>query len=496
MLYRYADFVTLLNGTELHLSWIAIDGMGNNRIHAFGCDLIANHDAVALADLVRRGEISPVELTEAAIARVEQVNGVLNAVQLATYERACAEAATRREGLFAGVPTLIKDNTDLRGLPTGHGSRAVPRVPAAADGVFARQYLSLGFTVLGKTTLPEFGFNCTTEHQGQPPTRNPWHTGYSCGGSSGGAAALVAAGAVPIAHANDGGGSIRIPAACCGLVGLKTTRGRLVDGKIARTLPIKIIAEGVLTRTVRDTAYFLAGAERYWRNRKLPPVELVEGPAKRRLKIGLVMHSLTGVSTCSETRTVVQRTAVLLESLGHHVDERPYPISPSFPEDFADYWGFLAFMVSRCGHHNFGKDFDPNQVDDLTRGLAARFRHRSWHLPRALYRLQRTFRQHAKAMQDYDLVLSPVLAHVTPELGYLSPEVPFPELFQRMTKYVGFTPINNANGSPAIALPMGAATNGLPIGVQLAAAHGDERTLLEIAYELEQANPWRRITDG
>ncbi|MCU0979263.1 MAG: amidase [Pirellulaceae bacterium] len=470
--------------------------MGNDRIHAFGDDLLADHDAVALADLVRRGEVSPLELTEAAIARVEKVNGALNAMQLARYERALAEAATKRKGLFAGVPTLMKDNTDLRGLPTGHGSRAVPGVPAAADGAFARQYLSQGFTVLGKTTMPEFGFNCTTEYQGKPPTRNPWHPGYSCGGSSGGAAALVAAGVVPIAQANDGGGSIRIPAACCGLVGLKPTRGRLVDGEVARTLPVKIIVEGVVTRTVRDTAHFFAGVEDYWRNPKLPPVGLVEGPAKRRLKIGLVMHSITGIPTCPETCAVVQRTAALLESLGHRVEEMPNPVAPSFAEDFADYWGFLALMVIRFGHYSFGKDFDPSQVDDLTRGLAARFRHRSWHLPRVLYRLQGTSRQHAKAMKDYDLVLSPVLGHVTPVLGYLSPEVPFPELFQRLTTYVSFTPINNANGSPAMALPMGAATNDLPIGVQFSAAHGDERTLLEIAYELEQATPWRRIADG
>jgi amidase len=470
--------------------------MGNHRIHAFGNDLLADHDAVALANLVRRREVSRLELTEAAIARVEKVNGTLNAVQLATVERALAEAVEEREGLFAGVPTLMKDNTDLRGLPTGHGSRAVPGVPAAADGAFARQYLSLGFTVLGKTTMPEFGFNGTTEYQGKPPTRNPWHPDYSCGGSSGGSAALVAAGAVPLAHANDGGGSIRIPAACCGLVGLKPTRGRLVKGEMARTLPIKIIVEGVVSRTVRDTAYFFAGAERYWRNPKLPPLGLVAGPAKRRLKIGLVLNSITGVPTCPETCAAVKRTAAVLDSLGHRVAEMPNPVAPSFAEDFADYWGFLALMVIRFGHYSFGKGFDPGQVDDLTRGLAARFRQRSWYLPRVLYRLQRSFRQHAQAMKNYDLVLSPVLGHVTPMLGYLSPEVAFPELFQRLTKYVSFTPINNANGSPAMALPMGVAAHDLPIGVQFSAAHGDERTLLEIAYELEQATPWRRMTDG
>ena len=441
-------------------------------------------------------QVSPVELAEAAIARVEKVNCALNAVELADYERALAEAAKLRAGLFAGVPTFVKDNTDLRGLPTGHGSRAVPRVPAAADGAFARQYLSLGFTVLGKTTLPEFGFNSTTEYQGKPPTRNPWHTGYSCGGSSGGSAALVAAGAVPIAHANDGGGSIRIPAACCGLVGLKPSRGRLVEGELARTLPVKIIVEGVVTRSVRDTAYFFAGAEHCWRNRKLPAIGLVEGPGKRRLKVGLVMDSISGVPTCPETRAVVEQTVALLESLGHRVEELPPPVSKSFIEDFVAYWSLLAFWVSRFGHRRFGKHFDASRLDDLTRGLAGRFRHHRWRLPLMLFRLQQTSWRHAGRVKNYDLVLSPVLGHVTPELGYLSPELPFPELFRRMMNYVSFTPVNNADGSPAIALPMGAAANGLPIGVQLSAARGGERTLLEIAYELEQARPWRRITDS
>ena len=466
--------------------------MSDESVHAFGDDLLADHDAVALSELVRRGEVNPVELTEAAIARVERVNGVLNAVQWADYQRALTEAAKVREGPFAGVPTFVKDNTDLRGLPTGHGSRAVPRFPAVADGAFAKQYLSQGFVVLGKTTLPEFGFNGTTEHEGQPPTRNPWHTSYSCGGSSGGSASLVAAGAVPMAHANDGGGSIRIPAACCGLVGLKPSRGRFIDGEIARTLPVKIVCEGVVTRSVRDTAHFFSGAERCWRNRRLPPVGLVQGPGKQRLKVGLVMDSITGIPICPETRAVVEQTATVLESLGHRVEPMHYPASPSLLEDFAGYWGFLAAMVIRFGHRHFGNGFDPDQVDGLTRGLAASFSQR-WRLPLMLYRLQRTARQHAEVMKDYDLILSPVLGHVTPELGYLSPAVPFAELFERMVKYISFTPINNANGSPAISLPMGAAAGGLPIGVQLTAAHGDERTLLEIAYELEQAKPWRRI---
>lgn len=470
--------------------------MKGSRIHAFADDLLADHDAVALADLVRRGEVSARELAEAAIARVEKVNGALNAVQLADYERALEQAGKSGDGVFAGVPSFIKDNTDLKGLPTRHGSLAVPDTPALRDGAFARQYLSLGFSILGKTNLPEFGFNGTTEYQGLEPTRNPWHTGYSSGGSSGGSAALVAAGAVPIAHANDGGGSIRIPAACCGLVGLKSTRGRFVDGEMARTLPVKVVSEGVVTRSVRDTAHFFAGAEQYQRARKLPPIGLVEGPGARRLRIGLIVDSITGSPTCPETRAAIEQTVALLEGLGHHVEEVPHPAKASFIEDFADYWGFLAFMASRFGKHSLGKEFDADKLDDLSKGLAARFRRRGWRSPLTMLRLQNTRRAHAKAMRQHDLILSPVLAHVTPQLGHISPDVPFDELFERMMNYVSFTPINNANGSPAISLPLGRSADGLPIGVQFSAAHGDERTLLEMAYELEQAAPWQRIQDA
>ena len=470
--------------------------MTEKRVHAFADDVLGDYDAVALADMVRRGEVSPRELAEAAIARVEKVNGALNAVQLADYERALAQAGEKTGqagGVFAGVPSFIKDNTDLKGLPTRHGSDAVGNTPAAADGEFARQYMSLGFTILGKTTLPEFGFNCSTEYQNREPTRNPWHTDHSPGGSSGGSAALVAAGAVPIAHANDGGGSIRIPAACCGLVGLKPTRGRFVDSKMARSLPVKVVGEGVVTRTVRDTAHFFHGAEQYQRAKKLAPVGLVEGPGNRKLRIGMVIDSITGIPTCPETRATVEETARLLEGMGHRIEIVAAPAAPSFVDDFTDYWGFLAFMVSRFGKHDLGKDFDASRLDDLSKGLAKRFSRRGWRVPMTFYRLQRTRREQQRRLRDFDLVISPVLGHVTPELGYVSPDVPFDELLDRLLKYVSFTPINNANGSPAISLPVGQSEKGLPIGVQLSAHHGDEKTLLEIAYALEQANPWRRI---
>jgi len=470
-----------------------ISSTGLSRLHSFRDDVLAEHDAVALAEMLRNHEVSPAELVEAAIARVEKVDHILRAVEVPLYEQAREQAQHKTTGIFAGVPTFIKDNTDIAGQPTRHGSQAVPVMPAKEHGTFAKQFLSLGFTLLGKTRLPEFGFNCSTEFDGLAPTANPWNTEYSCGGSSGGAAALVAAGVVPLAHANDGGGSIRIPAACCGLVGLKVSRGRFVTHEMAKSLPINVVCDGVVTRTVRDTAFFVAGAESYRRNPKLPQVGLVEGPGKRRLRIGMVTDSLTG-KPCPETLAVVERTAALLEGLGHSVEPLAHkPVKAAFVNDFLDYWSFLAFMTGILGKQKFGKQFEPGKLDGFTKGLASRFRSRGWRIPLVLLRLKGTESQFARGTLGLDAVLTPVLGHVTPKLGYVSPDVPFDLLLERLMAYAAYTPLNNANGTPAIALPVGLSSGGLPIGIQLASAMGNERTLLELAYEVEHENPWPRI---
>lgn len=466
------------------------------RLHAFTDDALGDHDATGLATLIEQRALSAAEVTEAAIQRIGRVDPQLHAVALAAFDRGRGEAARAGRGAFAGVPTLIKDNIDVAGLATGHGSVAVRARPAEKDSDFARQFLAQGFTLLGKSRLPDFGFSASTEFMDQPPTCNPWHTGYSSGASSGGAAALVAAGALPIAHGNDGGGSIRIPAACCGLVGLKPTRGRLVKSEASQALPVDLISEGVLTRSVRDTARFFAAAERYYRNPKLPAIGEVTGPGRRRLKVGLVVDSITGSATDRDTRAAVEDTARLLADLGHHVEEAPIPLKPSFIDDFVTYYGMMAFMVSRFGARLFGPGFQAERLDDLTVGLAGYYRRRLWKTPAVLYRLRRTWKEYADSFQRYDVVLSPVLARTVPELGYLSPTQPFETLIDRLIKYASFTPANNASGSPAISLPLGVSAEGLPVGVQLAAVQGGERTLLELAFELEAARPWRRIQDG
>lgn len=468
--------------------------MKQHTLHAFTDDALGTDDATALAERLQRGDISTTDATEAAIGRLQRVNPTLNGLVLDTYTEARERANNKNfEGFFAGVPSLIKDNIDLAGLPTRHGSAAVGGKPMKKTSVLAKQYLAQGFNLLGKTTLPAFGFTASTELAHAPATRNPWQLNHSAGGSSGGSAALVAAGAVPIAHGNDGGGSIRIPAAVCGLVGLKSTRGRLVTQEAAKALPVNIISDGVLTRSVRDTANFFAEAEKYYRNRKLPAVGHVTGPGKQRLRIGLMVDSIAGDPTCPQTRAAVDATAKQLSDLGHHVEMARIDLPQRFVDDFLLYWAMLAFFVSKFGRALFPQGFDSQQLDPLSQGLARHYRQRFLKTPGMLRQLRQSQARYAEVFNQYDVVLTPVLAHTTPELGYLGADVDFDTQLERLLRYTTFTPANNASGSPGISLPLGQAENGTPIGVQLNGRHGDERTLLELAFELEQEQPFIRL---
>lgn len=459
------------------------------RIHSFADDALGDHDAVALAELVRSGERSPRELAAAAVERARRVEE-LAAVAYASYEVPLLPA--ERSGRFYGVPTFVKDNADITGMPTNHGTAAFRAKPAQEHGGYARQFLSAGMTVLGKSTLPEFGFNATTEPPFAQATRNPWHTGYSVGGSSGGAAALVAAGVVPIAHGNDGGGSIRIPAACAGLVGLKPSRGRHIDSAMARKLPINIVSEGVLTRTVRDTAAYTAAVEEYWRNPALPPIGLVEGPGSKRLRIALLLENIGGPVPAGPIRAAVEKVAATLEAHGHRVEAVPLPFDAALETAFLHYWGLLATFVASTGKLA-DRRFDTSRLDDLTLGLRRHFLRGAWRAPMTLYRLRAAAATYERALGPYDAVLLPTLGHETPELGYLSPTVPFDELLDRLRAYVAFTPINNITGTPSITFPAGLTPTGLPIGVQFASTRGNERTLLELAYLLEAEQPFPRL---
>jgi amidase len=465
------------------------------RVHAFGDDALGDHDAVGLAEEIRSGRVSRQEAVEAAVARTRLLDEVLNGLAADRFSSAVADARGVHDGFFAGQPTFVKDNSDVAGLPTQQGTHAYVAEPAVADGDFARMFGMVGTTVLGKTRLSEYGFSPSAEFQDDVPVRNPWHTGHTSGASSAGSSVFVAAGAVPMAHANDGGGSIRIPAACNGLVGLKATRGRIPSDKLTREMPVQIIHDGVVTRSVRDTAAFIRESERVYRDLKLPPVGDVTHPGKPRVRIALVTNSIGGRKTDDETAQTVEKTAALLEELGHHIELVEAPIPDSFEDDFLLYWSALALALSRGGKHTFNRGYDRSKNDNLTKGLARNAAKNAWRLPLAIVRLRRSHRISKAFFADHDVVLTPTLSLTTPELGWLNPSQSYETVMGRILEWVSFTPLQNATGDPAISVPMGMSSRGLPIGVQLAAAQGYDRRLIEVAYELEEARPFARIQD-
>ena len=466
------------------------------RVHAFGDDALGDLDAVGISAAIRAGWVSRADAIEAAIARTEAVNPALNGLAYKAFDQARATAAAKpasgSSAFFSGVPTFIKDNVDVAGQPTMRGADAWAPFDAVTDSEFTQVYLAAGPISLGKTQMSEFGFSASAEHPRLGPVRNPWDTDYTAGASSSGSGAFVAAGVVPIAHANDGGGSIRIPAACNGLVGLKPSRGRLPLDPELRRMPVGIVTNGVLTRSVRDTAAFYREAERIWRNPRLAPVGDITGPGRQRLRIAVVTRSVQ--RECGpQLRELTLKSAGLLEELGHrveHVDEHPVPAS--FTDDFVLYWGFLALAQVRSGRRIFGKTFDRTRLDALTLGLDRHTSRDIHRLPPVIMRLRTMRRRTAEFFRNYDAVLTPTVADETPRIGYLAP-TDYQQLMERLIDWVAFTPLQNVTGEPAISLPLAQTADGLPVGMMLAAGIGQEALLLELAHELEEARPWARI---
>jgi amidase len=465
-----------------------------SRIHAFGDDALGDLDAVGLVDALRTGNVSALELVEAAIARTEAVDPTLNGLAYEAFDRARARARASRPygGYFDGVPSFIKDNVAVEGMPTMDGADAWDPVPMPADGEFARVFLGTGLVTLGKTQMSEFGFSASAEHPRLGPVRNPWNPEHTAGASSSGSAAFVASGAVPIAHANDGGGSIRIPAAVNGLVGLKPTRGRLPLDKAHRSMPLHIVANGVVTRSVRDTAAFLREAERIYHNAKLPPIGDVTHAGKQRLRIAFCTRSVERQAS-PEFRELTLKTAALLEELGHKVTEIDNPVPNRFKDDFLLYWAFLAFAIVRGGRRMIGPSFDRSKLDNLTLGLDRIAARNLYKIPLAIRRLSASRRITARLSATYDAVLMPTLAAETPRIGYLDPTASYEQVMDRLIEWVAFTPLQNATGDPAISLPLAESANGLPVGMMFSTVRGQEARLLELAYELEEARPWARI---
>lgn len=465
------------------------------RVNAFTDDALGNLDATGVAEAIAKKEVSVKEVTEAAIARAERANEDLNAIVIKAYDDA-RKINGSDKGAFYGVPTFIKDNDNVKGYPTQLGTGSFNAKVAKKHSRFVEQLLSTGLNYVGKSSLPEFGLICSTENERWGVTRNPWNTDYTTGGSSSGSAALVASGVVPIATANDGAGSTRIPAGCCGLVGLKPSRHRLVPMDGSQLMPLQIVYEGVLTRSVRDTALFYAEAEKFFHNPKLPKMGLVKEPLKQRFRIAFFASPAKGKlgHQDEDTQRVQKETARLLESLGHKVEEVPLPYDiDHMGVHYINYYGFLAYMVSHWGNLVVKSKVDHSVLEPFTLGLSQQFKANALQTPRSIGLLRKVGREAEQLFEKYDVIMSPVVSHATPPIGHFSPELSYEQVCRRALEYASYAGLQNVTGSPAIALPLGQAGNGMPLGVHFSAPFGKDSLLLELAFELEAAKPFKLL---
>ncbi len=448
-------------------------------------------DGVAQAALVARGELTASELLEAFAERLEALNPLLRAVPVVDIER--ARAAKVLPGPFAGVPFLVKDVTPYPGLRWSCGSRVFARNVAGPETrtPYVARIDEGGLVTVGKTAASEFGLLGSTETLLEGVTHNPWDLSLSAAGSSGGAAAAVAAGIVPLAHANDGGGSVRIPASVCGLFGFKPSRARCVPASLPSEFGA-LVSDHCVSRTVRDSALFLSVTEN--RDGPLPAVGYVREPLARRLRIATWTRTLLGEEPEPPVRRALDDAAALCASLGHRVEPVAPPDidGPALGEAFfivaAAAVAGLVEMVDRLRGHPVQRDelepFSWALVDELERrGPGA--------LPAARAAFAAGTERYLATIRGYDAVLTPTLATTPWRIGHLSPVLPREELLRRTGRAVGYTPIHNIAGCPAMSVPLHWTDEGAPVGVHFAAAPAADALLLGLAYQLEEARPWR-----
>jgi amidase len=457
--------------------------------------------ALDLADRVRRGEVSSLELTTASLARIEALEPSINAFTHVAADAALAAARDIGPGdprPFAGVPIAIKDNRPVAGMPITMCSDLFGDRVARHDAFLVRRIREAGFVIVGKTTLPEMGILPTTESRRFGPTHNPWALDRTPGGSSGGSAAAVAAGMVPIAHGNDGGGSTRIPAACCGLVGLKAARGRVSIGPDGGQSFLTI--DGALTRTVAETAALLdvlAGYEvgdASWAPAPEQPFAAAVDHEPERLRIGFAFNSpLENVVLDPVCEAAVHEAAALLESLGHSVEETTPPWSGlGLEHDFTHAFGPQISMTTLIGGRIAGREPTEADVEPLTWELWQRARqHDTLAYLSAQGRLESVARKVIAFLSSYDVVLTPALAQRPLPIGEVHGRGPDPwDHYWRSGLFTPYTSIVNITGLPAISLPLYHGEDGLPTGVQLIGAPAREDVLLSLSAQLERAAPW------
>lgn len=464
-------------------------------------------DATALAAMVRRGEVSAAELVECAIARIEALNPRLNAVIHTIYDRARAAAQTPGDGPFAGVPFLLKDSLgDLAGVPTRQGSAFEPATPRDRNSTLTDRYLVAGLIPLGKTNVPEFALMTTTESRLYGPARNPWNMAHTTGGSSGGSAAAVASGMVPMAHANDGGGSIRIPASCCGLVGLKPSRARTSIGPDVADGWGGLEVEHIVSRSVRDCAAMLdatAGAapgDPYCAPPAPPNWLAASTEPPETLRIAVIRTCPDGSALAPECLAAVDHAASLCVELGHRVEEvdpvKEWRMDAERYAMVSSSWGaiYASSLVAQVDTiaAQTGQGPSSDNLEGYTLALYAMGKEISGGAYQQAWAfLHRLGRDMAEWHTHWDVALTPTLAQPPLTLGTVDPLSPdIAASFGIMAAFSPFAAMQNSTGQPALTLPLHWSATGLPIGTQLIGRFGEEALLLQLAMQLEAADPW------
>ncbi len=467
----------------------------------------SDYDGLGLAALVDKGEVTPAELVEAAIDRIERHNPTLNAVVYKGYDDARkAAAGSLPDGPFKGVPFLIKDlGVMVAGWPRTSGSRFAAHIVDTEDSGLARRYRDSGVVLLGKTNTPEYGITGTTESALLGPCRNPWNADHIAGGSSGGAASAVAAGIVPMAHASDGLGSIRIPAACCGLVGLKVTRDRNPNLPDAYDYAQGFVVDHVVSRTVRDSAAML-DATGY-----PEPASPYSPPAKAdlymneierspgRLRIAWSSETANGRPIDPEVQAALEATADRLEKLGHELVPQGLGIdyralyAARAPLSGANFAGGMKRLIEQVGREPEPDELEPLTWVSLKGGRKVTGADALW----GLQELRRLNRGILALFETFDVYLTPVMGTPPPPIGYLDPVSLEPkEVGRRQSQVFPFTPPSNFTGQPSISLPLAWSKDGLPIGMMLTGRYADEATLFRLAAQLEKECPWKDRRPG
>ena len=464
-------------------------------------DDVAALDATEQAELVRRRDVAPAELVQAAIERIERVNPVINAVVTTMYDEAL-EIASRPpgDGPFAGVPFLLKDFlAEYAGIRFTEGSDFIGDFVPEEDSELVKRYKRAGLIAVAKTNMPELAIGVTTEPRRFGPARNPWDTTRTTGGSSGGAAAAVAAGVVPTAHGNDAGGSIRIPSACCGVFGLKPSRGRNPLGPHFGDVISGMVAEHALTRTVRDSAALLdatlgpATGDPYTVTAPIRPFIDEVGAPPGRLRIGFSGRTPLGTELHPDCVAAVRDAAALCADLGHEVVEA----SPEFNAELMWLSATKALAVGvGWGIEDWARRLGKEPAAEQFEPFVWAYRNRALQISGPEYLLavqdmQRMTRDIGTFFVDHDLWLTPTLGQPPVPLGTFafSEGDPF-ELRRRMAAFSPYTYISNATGQPAMSVPLYWNDDGLPVGAHFAGRPGDEATLFRLAAQLEQARPW------